>query len=222
MQVEWNEVGQALLVWCVLWWWLGQSTTDHHPGLLVWHWVGLVCQPSQWLLTVWMQHPVPHPGSVLLLTNAICRTEWLCLGQSLLLLSGQIYHLKPCLLLFGAYHTWSGGGVTLSSSVEVICISKQYQVSGWSGVGFLAGDWDGECDGVLPIASGLSGPFQLLGGMRVWPSAWILIPGFWSSRALIWWPLTWKQWLWIETPDKFIQFGCKGPCKKIKKLQGLH
>ena len=34
----------------------------------------------------------------------------------------------------------------------------------------------------------------------------------------IWWPLTWKQWLWIETPDVFVQIGCKSPCKKIRIL----
>ena len=27
-------------------WWLGWSATDHNPGLLAWHWVGLIC-PSK-------------------------------------------------------------------------------------------------------------------------------------------------------------------------------
>ena len=79
---------------------------------------------------------------------------------------------------------------------------------------------DGECDGVLPNASGSSGPFWPLGGVRVWPSVWILIPGFLWSRSLSLVAIDIKQWPWIETLDKFIQFGCKGPCKKIKKLWG--
>ena len=72
----------------------------------------------------------------------------------------------------------------MSSSVEITCISKQYRVSGWSGVGFLARDWDGECDGVFPNASGSSGPFQPHVGVRVWPSVRMLISGFKSSRSL--------------------------------------
>ena len=80
----------------------------------------------------------------------------------------------------GACHVWGGGGIALSTSVEITCISKQHQVLGWSGVGFLARDWDG----ALPNASGSSRPFQLLCGVRMWLSVWILIPGFWSSRLL--------------------------------------
>ena len=59
MQVEWNEGDQALLVWCVLQWQIECSTTNHYPGLPVWHWVGLVCQPSWWLLTAWIWHLTP-------------------------------------------------------------------------------------------------------------------------------------------------------------------
>ena len=84
----------------------------------------------------------------------------------------------------GTCYTWDGGAVTLSSLVEVTCTSKQYCVSGQSGVGFLARDWDGDHDGVLPNGSESSGPFWLLGGARVWPLVWILIPDFWSSRSL--------------------------------------
>ena len=82
----------------------------------------------------------------------------------------------------GTWHAWAGGGAALSSSVEITYISRQYQVSGWSG--FLAGDWDGDWDGVLPNASGSSGPSLPLSGMRVWPSFWILVQGFCSSRSL--------------------------------------
>ena len=53
----------------------------------------------------------------------------------------------------GACQVCGGGGATLPSLVKVTCIPKQYQVSGQSGIGFLARDWDGECDGVLPNAS---------------------------------------------------------------------
>ena len=57
----------------------------------------------------------------------------------------------------GTCHAWGGGGVTLSSLVEVTCISNQYQVSGQSGVGFLVRYWDGEHYGVFPNTSGSSG-----------------------------------------------------------------
>ena len=72
----------------------------------------------------------------------------------------------------------------MSSSVETTSISKQYRVSGQSGVGFLAEDWDGEHDGALPNASGFSWPFQVFVGVRAWPSVWTLISGFKSSRSL--------------------------------------
>ena len=97
MQVEWNEGGHAPLVQCVLPWWLEWSTAGHHPGLLVWHWVGLVCLSNWCLLTRWMQHPMPCPNSVLLMITA-CRTGWLDLAQSLWLLLGLLCHLEPCLL----------------------------------------------------------------------------------------------------------------------------
>ena len=84
----------------------------------------------------------------------------------------------------GTCHTWVGGGIAFSSSVEITCISKQYRVSGHSGVGFLDRDGDGEHDGVLPTTSVSSRSFQLLIGVRVWPSVWILISGFKSSRSL--------------------------------------
>ena len=221
MQVGWSEDTQVLLVWCIFQWWLGQSTASLHPGLTHWHLEGLVCQPSKELLTRWTRCPLPHPNSVLLMI-ATNRTKWPSLGWSLLLLLGQIYHLGPCLpQLASARHV----AVVVSfplSSVETTCISKQYQVSGWSGVCFLTRDWDGEHDGALPNASVSSGPFWLLGGVRVWPSVLIPSPDFWSSKSLNVAAIDLKQWLWIETPDKFIQFGCKGPCKKIKKQLGLH
>ena len=62
------------------------------------------------------------------------------------------------------------------------CISRQYQVS--EQLGFLARDWDGDWDGVLPNTSGSSGLFQLLDGVRVQSSSWILVPGLCSSRLL--------------------------------------
>ena len=84
----------------------------------------------------------------------------------------------------GTYHPWHAGGIALSSSVEITCISKQYKVSGQLGVGFLARDWDGECDGALPNTSGSYRPFQPLVGVRMWPSVWILISEFKLSRSL--------------------------------------
>ena len=84
--------------------------------------------------------------------------------------------------MIGTCHICVGGSDAPSSSVETICISRQYQVSGQ--LGFLTGDWDSDQDGVFPNGSGSSGPFQLLGGVRAWPSFWILVPGFFSSRSL--------------------------------------
>ena len=97
MQVEWSKDIQALLVWCIFWWWLGQSTAGLHPGLLDWHWIGLVCQPNWWLLTAWRWCLMPHPSSVLLLMIATHKTGWPNLGLSLWLLLGWICHLRPCL-----------------------------------------------------------------------------------------------------------------------------
>ena len=86
--------------------------------------------------------------------------------------------------MIGACHAWGGGGITLSSSLEVTCICKQYPVSGQSGVGFLAGHQDGECDGALSNASGFSWRFQPFVSVRVWPPIWILISGFKLSKLL--------------------------------------
>ena len=46
---RWNKIKpiQALLVQCVLQWWLGWLTTCLHLGLWVWHWVVLAYQPMQ-------------------------------------------------------------------------------------------------------------------------------------------------------------------------------
>ena len=76
----------------------------------------------------------------------------------------------------GACQACGGGGVISPSLVKIIY--KQYQVSGQSGVCFLARDWDGEWEGVFPIASVSSGPFWPLGGVRVWPLVWTLTPDF--------------------------------------------
>ena len=96
-QVGLNEGDRALLVWCVLQWWLGQSAAGHHPGLLAWHWIGLVYQPNWWCLTAWTWHFMPHPSSVLLPTTTAHKTGWPDLHWSLQLLLGQLCHLKPCL-----------------------------------------------------------------------------------------------------------------------------
>ena len=110
-----------------------------------------------------------------------------------------------------ACHMWGGGGIALSSSVETTCISKQYQVSGWSGVGFLARDQDGYCDGALSNASGSSGPFWPLAGARVWPYICILTSGFkWcrspdlvaiDTKTVV---MNWNPWyvhtVWVQSP----------------------
>ena len=127
---------------------------------------------------------MPHADSVLLLMITAHKTGWPGPGP---VTTASIQLDLPSHTLSSmtdACQACGGGGVTLQSWVDVTCISKQYQVSSQSCVGFLAGDWDGECNGVLPNASGSSGPFQLLGVVRLWPSVWILTPGFWSSKSL--------------------------------------
>ena len=97
IQVGWTKGGQALMVQYVFQWWLGQSATDHHPGLLVWHWVELACHHSQCVLIRWMWHHMSHPSSVFLLMITACRRGWPNLGQSIQVLLGQLCHLKPYL-----------------------------------------------------------------------------------------------------------------------------
>ena len=63
-------------------------------------------------------------------------------------------------------------------------MSKQYWVSGWSGIFLLTGDWDGVWDGALPDASISLGPFLPFGGVRVCPSVCMVTPDVWSSRFL--------------------------------------
>ena len=199
----------------------GWLAASYHPGLLVWHWVGLVCQPNWWLLTMWTWCLTPQPSSILLLMTATCRRGWLCLGQSLQLLSGQICHLKPSLLLLAP------------AMYEVVVVSLSHLW--WKSPVFLNNteSWNNQVLVSLPETGmmNMMGYFQMplylqghFGHLVVWGCG--SQSGYWFQASdhlghSIWQPLTWKQWLWIETLDKFIQFGHKGPCKKIKKLLGL-
>ena len=79
-----------------------------------------------------------------------------------------------------------GGGVAPPSLVKITWISKQYQVLGQSGISLFTGEWDGECDGALPVASISLGPFWPFSGVRVWPSIWTVAPYIWSCRSLDW------------------------------------
>ena len=106
------------------------------------------------------------------------------MGLSLLLLLGQICCLRTCLLPLGpARHV--GGGVVPPSLVEITWISKQYQVSGRSGICLFTRDWDGEWDGALLDASISLGPLWQFSGVWVWPSIWTITPDFWSSWSLV-------------------------------------
>ena len=75
----------------------------------------------------------------------------------------------------GACQACGFGGVDAPSTVKVAWISKQYRVLGWSGISLLARNWDGECAGVPHVCSG---PYWLFGGVRVWPSVWVVGPDF--------------------------------------------
>ena len=97
---------------------------------------------------------------------------------------GQICHLRACLPQpVPARHVW-GGGVVPPSSVEITSISKQYWVSGQSGVCFPTRDWDGEWHEVLPKClchlQGHSGYSVVWWGYG--PLSGTTTPDFWSSR----------------------------------------
>ena len=154
--------------------------------------------------------------------TATHRTGGPDLGQSLGLLLGQLCHLKPCLpQLVPAMHEmvvvllsclWWRSPVfpnnTKSQASQLLVSLLE------TGMVMRMGHFQ------MPLD--LHGHFSHLVGWGCGPQS-----GYWVQTSdhlghLIWWPLTWKQWPWIETLNKFIQLGCKGPCKKIKKLWGLH
>ena len=165
-----------------------------HPGplglmhhlVMVWainHWpstrlTGLAlswaCLPAQ-LLAFDSMNAASHASPKLSSSPKIatCRTGWLSLGQSLLLLLGQIFHLGPCLpQLAPARHVggWCSSPIFGRDYLYFQTIPSPRALS----VSFLARDWDGEREGMLPNTSVSSGPFQPLGGVRVWPSVWML------------------------------------------------
>ena len=180
MQAEWSEAIWILWVQCIILWWPGWSTASLSPRLLHWHWVGLAYQPNWWPLIAWTWHLMPHWISVLMLKIAFNRTGWP-------ITTASVRPDLPSQSMSSTTGTWQacgGGGVVPLSLVEITCISKQYQVSGQSGLCFLTRDLDGEWDEVLPNASVSSRPFKPLGGVRVGPSVWVTTPEFWSSRLL--------------------------------------
>ena len=153
-------------------------------GCSTWHWVGLVCQPSNG--GTWQHkcsHLTPHPGSVLLLITITCRTGQPDLGLV------TMTSVRPALpsgtmsSTTGTCHACNGGGPGLfifsgdhlyfQAILSHRSVRFPHQRPGW---------WLG-C-GALSNASGSSGLFWPLGGVRVWPSFWILVPGFCSSRLL--------------------------------------
>ena len=121
----------------------------------------------------------------------------------------------------GVCQVCEGSVVVPPFLVEITCISKQYRVSGQSGVCFFARDWDGEWDEVLPNASVSSRPFWPLGGVRAGPSVWATTPDFWSSRSLDLVAINTEVLTISQNLDWFAESKCKGLCKKIKKQLGL-
>ena len=79
---------------------------------------------------------------------------------------------------------WDGGNTAPISSVNVMCIPKQYLVLGWLGSSPLAGDQDGKWEGELPITPISSGSFHHWVSMSAWPSVWRLAPDLQSSKLL--------------------------------------
>ena len=119
----------------------------------------------------------------------------------------------------GTCHVWDGGGAALSSLVEITCISRQYWVS-WQSVsspetGMVIGM------GCSQMPLDLQGCSGYLVGWGCGP-----LSEYWFQVSVhvghfIWWPLTWKQWPWIEIPDEFIQLGTRVHTRKIEKPRGL-
>ena len=157
------------------------------PLMIAW---AINCQPSLRLTSLvlsWacLQTQLMTPDNVNVVSHASPklspspnhRTGRPNLGQLLQLLLGHLCHLKPCLpqlapathegVVVSLLHLWWRSPV-FPNSTE----SQASQV--------LASlpETEGEPDGALPNTSGSSGPFQPLGCMRVWPSVWILTPGF--------------------------------------------
>ena len=77
----------------------------------------------------------------------------------------------------GTCQICGGGGVVPPSLVEITCISNNTEPQGSQVLVSLL-EMDGEWEGVLPNASVSSGLFWPFGGVRVWPSIWILTPDF--------------------------------------------
>ena len=114
----------------IIWWWLALSFASLPTGLLHWCWVW-TCLPTQ-LMAPDSLNVMSHPAQAksLLLEIVFHKTGWLNLGPSLLLLLDQICCLKTPSSTTGTCQTCGDHGVVPPSSVEIIWISKQYQVSG--------------------------------------------------------------------------------------------
>ena len=137
------------------------------------------------------------------------------MGPSLLFLLGQI-----CYLTTGTCQACGGGGVVPQSLFEITWISKQYRVSGLSGIFLLTRNLDGEWDRVLPDASISSGPFQPLCGVKVWPSVCMVTPDFWLFRSLNQMAIS-AEMLTVSWNYQISSIQVQMPMKKIKKSQGL-
>ena len=157
-----------------------------------------------------MQHLLPHPGSVFLPMITTHRTKYHILGQSLWHPLGQLCLPKPCLpWLASAMH-------------EMVVVSLCHPQ--WKPPVFLnnsrsKGNWVSSSETGMVIRMGCSQtPLDLqdhsgcLVGWGCYP-----LSGHWFQVSVhlghsIW--LTWKQCLWIETPDEFIQLGTKTGTRK--------
>ena len=144
-------------------------------------------------------------SSVLFLMIGTCRTWWPYLGLSLC-------HLEPCLpQLVPVMH-------------EGVVVSLLYL---WWRSPVFPNNTKSQASQVLasfPETSmvNVMGCYQIpldLQSYFVHLVVWGCGPqsGYWFQASdhlghSIWQPLTQKQWLWIETMDKFIEFRCKGPC----------
>ena len=155
-----------------------------------------------------MQHLTPHPDPVLLLMTVIHRTGWPKLGLSLQLLLGQLGHLAPCLpQLAPAMHVME----------VVLLFCPWWRSPVFPGNTECQGSWVSLPEtgmGCSQMPLDLQGHSGHLVGLGCGP-----LSGYWFQVSIhlghsIWWPLTQKQWLWIETPNEFIQLGTKGHARK--------
>ena len=153
-----------------------------------------------------------HLGLVLLLMTVTHRTGWPDLGLSLWVLLGQLCHLIPCLPQLAP---------TMHGLKVVLLFHLHWRSPVFPGNTKSQGSLVSSLEIRMVIGMGCSQmPLDLQGHSNHlvgWGCGHL--SGYWFQVSVclghsIWQLLTWKQWLWIETLDEFIQLGAKACARK--------